>query len=363
MLAPITSPALGNVQPLPEAMDAQELRRQVGIFNLPFSLEQLRLLKAIAATGSFSRAAESLYISQPAVSLQIQNLERQLHTPLFARVFARGGRRSQLTEAGHLLLSYGESILALCQETCRALEDLQNLQGGTLIVGASQTPGTYLMPLLIGQFRQKHPKIAVQLHIHSTHRIGWSVMNGQVDLGLVEGEIPSELLEFLEVIPYAEDELALVLPASHPLAQIEVIEKEDLYQLQFIALDSQSTTRKVIDRMLVRGDIEIQRLQVEMEFSSIEAIKNAVQSGLGAAFVSTSAIEKELQLGTLQRVQVKNVALKRVISVIFSLNHYRSKAAETFRREILPRFATWETAKALLNPRMGELSSDGLDIL
>ncbi len=346
MLAPMTSPALRNVQPLSEVMDAQELRRQAGIFNLPFSLEQLRLLKAIAATGSFSRAAESLYVSQPAVSLQIQNIERQLHTPLFARV----GRRSQLTEAGHLLLSYGERILALCQEACSALEDLQNLQGGTLSVGASQTPGTYLMPKLIGQFRQKCPKIAVQLHVRSTHQIGWSAVNGQVDLGLVEGEIPAELLEFLEVIPYAEDELALILPVSHPLAQRETIQKEDLYQIQFIALDSQSTTRKVIDRMLVRDDIETQRLQVEIEFSSFEAIKNAVQAGLGAAFVSTSAIEKELQLGTLHRVQVENVALKRVISVIFSLNHYRSKAAEAFRREILPQFATLETAQALLNP-------------
>lgn len=354
----MTSPALRNVQPLPEVMDAQELRRQAGIFNLPFSLEQLRLLKAIAATGSFSKAAESLYVSQPAVSLQIQNLERHLQTPLFARI----GRRSQLTEAGQLLLSYGESILALCQETCRALDDLQNLQGGTLSIGASQTPGTYLMPKLIGRFRQKHPKVAVKLQIHSTHRIGWSVANAQVDLALIEGEISSELLEFLEVIPYAEDELALVLPVSHPLAQRETIQKEDLYQLQFIALDCQSTTRKMIERMLVRAEIETERLQVEMEFSSIEAIKNAVQAGLGAAFVSTSAIEKELQLGTLHRVQVKNVPLKRVISVIFSLNHYRSKAAETFRREILPRFATWETASSLLAPRMGELSSDRLEL-
>jgi DNA-binding transcriptional LysR family regulator len=109
--------------------------------DLPFTLDQLRILKAIAAEGSFKRAADSLYVSQPAVSLQVQNLERQLDVPLFDR----GGRRAQLTEAGHLLLSYGEKILSLCQETCRAIEDLQNLQGGTLIVGASQTTGTYLL--------------------------------------------------------------------------------------------------------------------------------------------------------------------------------------------------------------------------
>jgi DNA-binding transcriptional LysR family regulator len=327
-------------------MDAQELRRQAGIFNLPFTLEQLRLLKAIAATGSFSKAAESLYVSQPAVSLQIQNLERQLNTPLFVRV----GRRSQLTEAGHLLLSYGERILALCQETCSALEDLENLQGGILSLGASQTPGTYFMPKLIAQFRQQYPKIAVQLHVRSTHQIGWSVVNGHIDLALIEGEIASELLEFLEIIPYVEDEISLILPVSHPLAQRGIVQKEDLYQLQLIALDSQSTTRKVIDRILVREGIETQRLNIEMEFSSLEAIKNSVQAGLGAAFVSTSAIEKELQLGILRQVKVENLTFKRSISVIFSLNHYRSKAAETFRREILPQFTSWETAKTGLNP-------------
>jgi len=91
--------------------------------DLPFTLDQLRILKAIAQEGSFKRAADSLYVSQPAVSLQVQNLERQLDVPLFDR----GGRRAQLTEAGHLLLSYGEKILSLCQETCRAIEDLQNL--------------------------------------------------------------------------------------------------------------------------------------------------------------------------------------------------------------------------------------------
>jgi DNA-binding transcriptional LysR family regulator len=148
--------------------------------DLPFTLDQLRILKAIAAEGSFKRAADSLYVSQPAVSLQVQNLERQLDVPLFDR----GGRRAQLTEAGHLLLAYGEKILTLCQETCRALEDLQNLQGGSLIVGASQTTGTYLLPRMIGAFRKTYPDVAVQLHVHSTRRTSWSVANGQIDLGV-----------------------------------------------------------------------------------------------------------------------------------------------------------------------------------
>ncbi|MDQ2096384.1 MAG: LysR family transcriptional regulator [Tychonema bourrellyi B0820] len=309
--------------------------------DLPFTLDQLRILKAIASEGSFKRAADSLYVSQPAVSLQVQNLERQLDVPLFDR----GGRRAQLTEAGHLLLSYGEKILSLCQETCRALEDLQNLQGGTLIVGASQTTGTYLLPRMIGMFRQKYPDVAVQLHVHSTRRTAWSVANGQIDLAIVGGEIPTELLEALDVVPYATDELALILPPSHPMVQQETIQKEDLYKLQFISLDSQSTIRKVIDQVLSRCGIDTRRLKIEMELNSIEAIKNAVQSGLGAAFVSVSAIEKELLMGVLHKSQMEEVVVTRVLSLICNPNRYRSKAAEAFSNEILPQFATYTAIK------------------
>ncbi|MBD2101167.1 LysR family transcriptional regulator [Leptolyngbya sp. FACHB-261] len=303
--------------------------------DLPFTLDQLRILKAIASEGSFKRAADSLYVSQPAVSLQVQNLERQLDVPLFDR----GGRRAQLTEAGHLLLSYGDRILSLCQETCRAIEDLQNLQGGTLIVGASQTTGTYLMPRLIGQFRQKYPEVGVQLHVHSTRRTSWSVANGQVDLAIIGGEVPPELHDSLEIVPYAEDEFALIVPTSYTFTQGEVISREDLYRLQFIVLDSQSTIRKVIDQILTRNGIDTRRLRVEMELNSIEAIKNAVQSGLGAAFVSVTAIEKELQLGALQQIHLDDIVIRRTLSLITNPNRYRSKAAEVFSREILPQFA------------------------
>lgn len=319
--------------------------------DLPFTLDQLRILKAIASEGSFKRAADSLYVSQPAVSLQVQNLERQLDVPLFDR----GGRRAQLTEAGHLLLGYGEKILSLCQETCRALEDLQNLQGGTLIVGASQTTGTYLLPRMIGMFRQKYPDVAVQLHVHSTRRTAWSVANGQIDLAIVGGEIPTELLEALDVVPYAEDELALILPPSHPMVQQETIQKEDLYKLQFISLDSQSTIRKVIDQVLTRCGIDTRRLKIEMELNSIEAIKNAVQSGLGAAFVSVSAIEKELLMGVLHKSKMEEVVVTRILSLICNPNRYRSKAAEAFSNEILPQFATYSAIEEKKEPTSLEL--------
>jgi DNA-binding transcriptional LysR family regulator len=306
--------------------------------EIPFSLDQLRILKAIATEGSFKRAADSLFVSQPAISLQVQNLEKQLNVPLFDR----GGRKAQLTEAGNLLLSYGEKVLSLCQETCRAIEDLQNLQGGTLIVGASQTTGTYLLPKMIGLFHQKYPYVSVQLQVHSTRRTSWSVANGQVDLAIIGGSVPTELLDILNVIPYSEDELALILPTSHPFAEQETIAKQDLYKLSFITLDSQSTIRKVIDQVLTRYGIDTNELKIEMELNSIEAIKNAVQSGLGAAFVSVTAIEKELKMGVLHRTSVEELEVKRTLSVIINPNRYRSKASDAFIREILPQFCSEE---------------------
>ncbi|MEM6501731.1 MAG: LysR family transcriptional regulator [Cyanobacteria bacterium P01_C01_bin.89] len=304
--------------------------------DLPFTLDQLRILKAISEEGSFKRAADSLYVSQPAVSLQVQNLERQLDVPLFDR----GGRRAQLTEAGHMLLNYGEKILTLCQETCRAIKDLQNLQGGTLIVGASQTTGTYLLPRMIGKFREVYPEVGVQLHVHSTRRTSWNVANGQIDLAIIGGKVPSELQDSLKVVPYAQDELALVLPPSHSLARHDMIERDDLYSLNFISLDSQSTIRKVIDAVLSQSNIDIRRLRIEMELNSVEAIKNAVQAGLGAAFVSIAAIEKELQMGTLKRIRVDSVTVQRTLKVITNPNRYRSKAAEAFTQDVLPHFAS-----------------------
>jgi DNA-binding transcriptional LysR family regulator len=177
-----------------------------------------------------------------------------------------------------------------------------------------------------------------------------------VDLAIIGGEVPAELQETLKILPYAEDELALILPAFHPLSKIGTIQRDDLYKLQFIALDSQSTIRKVIDQVLTRCGIDTRRLKVEMELNSIEAIKNAVQSGLGAAFVSISAIEKELQMGVLHRAVIEDVVIKRGLSVIVNPHRYRSKAAEAFSREILPQFASpgWQETVALPPPLTAE---------
>ncbi len=299
--------------------------------NLPFTLDQLKILHAISNEGSFKKAAEKLYISQPAVSLQVQNLERQLNTPLFYR----NKRKASLTETGQLLLKYCDRILNLCEETCRALDELQTLQTGGLTIGASQTTGTYLMPRLIGIFRNKYPKINIELQVHSTRKISWGIANGNIDLAVVGGEIPEELKTKLDISSYAEDELALILPLSHPFSSRKFIRKEDLYRLRFIVLDPQSTIRNVIDSTLTQYGIDSEYLKIEMELNSIEAIKNAVHSGLGGAFVSVSAISKELELGMLHWAKIEGVTIKRTLSILLNPKRYYSSATQIFKEEIL----------------------------
>ena len=299
--------------------------------DLPFTLDQLKILQTINNEGSFKKAAEKLYISQPAVSLQIQNLERQLNVP----VFYRDKRKAHLTETGQLLSKYCDRILSLCEETCRSLDELQTLQSGTLVIGASQTTGTYLLPRLIGIFRQKYPQIAVELKVHSTRRIAWGIVNGQIDLAIVGGEIPAELYNILEITSYAEDELALILPITHPFSSLESIQKEDLYRLKFIALDTESTIRKVIENTLIQNGIDSRYFKIEMELNSVEAIKNAVQSGLGAAFVSVSAISKELELKMIHWTKIEGVTIKRTLSVIANPQRYYSNTTKIFKSEIL----------------------------
>ena len=311
--------------------------------DLPFTLDQLRILSAIAKEGSFKKAADSLYVTQPAVSLQIQNLEKQIEVP----IFDRGGRKAQLTEAGKILLDYCDRILNDCQEACRAMEDLQNLKGGSLVIGASQTTGTYLMPRMIGLFRSKYPEVSVQLEIHSTRRTGWNVANGDIDLGIIGGELPSELNELLEIIPFTKDELALVIPINHAFAKLKELTKDDLYKLGFISLDSKSTTRNVVDKLLARSGLDVQRLRVDMELNSLEAIKNAVQSGLGASFLPVVSIEKELEAKTIHKPLIKDLEVHRELKLITHPARYRSRASAAFRRDILPSFCS--TDSPLLN--------------
>jgi len=297
---------------------------------LPFTLQQLRILKAIATEKNFTKAAELLYLSQPSLSKQIKTLEKNLNVLLINRE----NNKISLTENGKVLLRYSERILALCEESCRALIDLKNGERGNLIVGASQTIGTYLLPRVLALFAQSYPQIDLKVQVNSTRIIARNVINREVDIAIVGGEIPDELKKNLTVEHFVEDELSLIVSKSHPFAAKGAITKEDLYHLNFITLNSNSTIRKFIDNILIQNHIEIKQLKIIMQLNSIEGIKTAVSLGLGAAFVSSAAIEKEIELNTIEILKIEDIRITRSLSIISNPECYKAKAFEFFYIEL-----------------------------
>lgn len=300
--------------------------------TLPFTLQQLRIIKAIASENSFTKAAEILFISQPSLSKQVKLLENRLGILLINRE----NNKISLTEGGKLFLQYAERILALCEESCRALNDLKNGDRGSLTVGASQTIGTYLMPRVLALFAQHYPQINLKVQVDSTRFIAKNVVNRDIDIAVVGGDVPEDLKKYLKIESFVEDELTLIIPKSHPFATKtkKSINKEDLYHLNFITLNPNSTIRKFIDNILIQNNIETKQFNIIMQLNSIEAIKTAVSLGLGAAFVSSSAIEKEIELETIEIISIENIKITRTLSIITNPECYHSKAFEFFYNEL-----------------------------
>lgn len=298
---------------------------------LPFTLQQLRILKAVATEKNFTKAAAVLYLSQPSLSKQIKTLEKNLDTLLINRE----RNKISLTESGKVLLQYSDRILALCEESCRAIVDLKNGDRGNLTVGASQTIGTYLMPRILALFAQNYPQIDLKVQVNSTRVVAKKIINREVDIALVGGEISDDLKKNLTIKPFVYDELSLIISKSHPFAKKKRINKEDLYCLDFITLNSNSTIKKFIDNILIQNQIETKQLKTILQLNSIEAIKTAVSLGLGAAFVSSSAIEKEIKLKTIGIIKIENIQINRKLSIISNPECYKSKAFEFFYNELM----------------------------
>ena len=299
--------------------------------TLPFTLQQLRILKAVATEKNFTKAAAVLYLSQPSLSKQIKTLEKNLDTLLINRE----RNKISLTESGKVLLQYSDRILALCEESCRAIVDLKNGDRGNLTVGASQTIGTYLMPRILALFAQNYPQIDLKVQVNSTRVVAKKIINREVDIALVGGEISDDLKKNLTIKPFVYDELSLIISKSHPFAKKKRINKEDLYCLDFITLNSNSTIKKFIDNILIQNQIETKQLKTILQLNSIEAIKTAVSLGLGAAFVSSSAIEKEIKLKTIGIIKIENIQINRKLSIISNPECYKSKAFEFFYNELM----------------------------
>ncbi|HEY8369425.1 MAG TPA: LysR substrate-binding domain-containing protein, partial [Thermodesulfobacteriota bacterium] len=272
------------------------------------NLHRLRVFRAVAERMSFSAAAEQLYLTQPAVSLQVRALERSLGV----RLFDRTGGRLALTPAGEALLRSAATILNAEDEARRVIDELRGASAGRLIVAANTTGGMYLVPRLIAAFRAEAPRVQIDLDVDATDRICERVAQGMVDLGFVGGPIEDRRLA---VEPVVDDRLVLIASPANPLAQRRRrrLSLERLAAEPLIVPEPASRTRLLVERRLREAGLPF---RPAAQMVGTEAVKKAVEANLGVAFVSSYAVEGELALGRLVRLELDDFAIVRPIVMV-----------------------------------------------
>ncbi|MBW4616173.1 MAG: LysR family transcriptional regulator [Desmonostoc vinosum HA7617-LM4] len=264
------------------------------------TLEQLRIFLAVAELLHFTRAAEALYITQPAVSAAIQSLETEYGVRLFHRI----GRHIEITDAGKLLQGEAQKILDHVELTERGLRELNNLQRGELKLGASLTVGNYWLPEKISQFRQLYPGIYINCKLGNAEEICEGTAVGMYDLGFVTGDVKPSLQNSLEKNEVGSDRLQIVVGKSHPWFQCNEIYLDELLSTGWVMRESGSGAQQIFHQALQSWGIEPSNLNIVLHLNTSEMVKAVVESGVGAAAIPESMVKKELQLGTLYAVRV-----------------------------------------------------------
>ena len=261
------------------------------------SLENFRLtvFRAVAQQRSFRKAAEHLFLTQPAVSLQIKALEEDLGIQLFDRT----GTRVALTKAGEDLYSFAKQSSALLAEAERTIHRRVGEPAGLLELGASTTIAQYLLPGLLAEFRRAFPRVEFSLISGNTEEIVEAVAVHRVALGFIEGPAQNGAVK---TQPFLEDELVLIVPAAHEWAERTSVTCSEVSSVPLLMRERGSGTRRVIELALAKHLLKREKLRIAMELDSTEAIKSAVEAGLGVGFISRSAIAKDQRTGNRIRV-------------------------------------------------------------
>jgi DNA-binding transcriptional LysR family regulator len=283
---------------------------------------RLQVFHAVARHLSFTRAAETLFMTQPAVTFQVKQLEEQLNTRLFDR--AQG--KISLTPAGQVALEYAERILALSAELDTRLKEMGGQAAGPLLIGASMTIGEYVLPQLIGKFKARFPDVVPTLFVGNSEAVQERVAERTLDLGFIESGSP---LPSLQSEVCCEDELQVVCAPSHPLAKGAYASPATLTEHPYISREPGSGTRLVVDRYLQEAGVAPEAMNRVVELGSPEAIKGLVATGMGFAIMSHVIAAKELQLGQLVQVPLKP-PLIRNFSVVSPKERFHSKLVAAF---------------------------------
>ena len=286
-------------------------------------LHQLQIFAKIVELRSFSRAAESLHLTQPPVSEHVRLLEDEIG----GRLFDRLGRETVPTKAGELLYGYALRLLALQEDARRSLDQFLGKMSGALCVGASTIPGEYVLPPLMGKFKEKYPEISISLLIQDTQRILDFLLEGKVELGVVGARIEHRALEYTELMP---DELVLVVPASHPWHGRKTVTLAELAQEPLIIRERGSGSRYAMERALAEAGVKWEALRIIGEMGSTQAIKQAVKSGMGLSIISKRAVEEECHHNLLWCVRLKGLRVSRHFYIVIHRDRTRSPLCEAF---------------------------------
>ena len=288
---------------------------------MAINLHALRLLAGVVEHGGFSRAAEAMHISQPAVSRAVRELERQVGHPLLERT---GGRGIRLTSAGAGLVAHARAIFAHERAAEEELRGVGALERGRLRIGASTTIATYLLPPLIARFHRAHPGVELRVASANTRDIIARLRALTIDVALVEGPVAEA---DIRVTPWREDELVVIAAPTHPLARRAVASPGALRDTLMIVREPGSGTRDVVRAALRASGIRPART---LEVGSTEAIKQTVAAGLGVAIVSHAAAADQLRLGTLRVVSVDGLAIRRTLSRLALVGRPAGAATRAF---------------------------------
>lgn len=280
----------------------------------------LEVFLSVAKHLNYTRAGEEVNLSQPSVSVRI----RQLETELGVKLFEQLGKKVALTEAGMVLIPHARRVVNAIEDAKHSIYELQGLERGALRIGASTTPGMYLVPQVIARFKDRYPKVAIHMGIKDTRQVEEGVIRNEFDFGFVGGHLAGDEVD---VFPWLTDQLVLVVSPKHPLGRKKSVNTNDLRGEKFILRESGSATQAAIVSHLRTAKLQVDPV-IEME--NPESVKKAVQSGLGIAFISRFAVETELKTKSLVAVRVNDLAIKRELKIVYRKDKHLSRAAKAF---------------------------------
>jgi len=289
------------------------------------NLNLLRVFHTVARLQSFTRAAEALFLTQPGISKHIKVLEDYYESRLFDRL----GKKVVLTQAGETLFLSADKIFNLLERSKTEIDDLKGLKVGDLRIGASVTIGIYLLPDVLNKFQSLYPGIRVTLDIDLNRQIIRQVLDNSVDIGFLGAPADDERLV---VTPFFKDELVVIVPADKSWATRDHIQPLDLLSERFILSRSGSGTRAIIEERLQQVGVTLKNT---IEFGHTEAVKKAVEVGLGISIISKSAILKEEKLGLIRSISLSEVNLDRNFYLTYRKDKYLTNLARTFLQFIV----------------------------